>query len=71
MRTGKLWAAFRPYLWITLASAVFALGFDWCYVPNQITLGAMTALPTGMAGTMAWMICPRPVIPPKVIWLGT
>ena len=39
MRTGKLWAAFRPYLWITLASAVFALGFDWCYVPNQITLG--------------------------------
>lgn len=44
MRTGKLWAAFRPYLWITLASAVFALGFDWCYVPNQITLGGMTGL---------------------------
>ena len=33
-----------PYLWITLASAVFALGFDWCYVPNQITLGGMTGL---------------------------
>ena len=44
VRTGKLWAAFRPYLWITLASAVFALGFDWCYVPNQITLGGMTGL---------------------------
>ena len=44
MRTGKLWAAFRPYLWITPASAVFALGFDWCYVPNQITLGGMTGL---------------------------
>ena len=53
MRTGKLWAAFRPYLWITLASAVFALGFDWCYVPNQITLGGMTglgqAIPVGSA----------------------
>ena len=44
MRTGKLWAALRPYLWITLASAVFALGFDWCYAPNQITLGGMTGL---------------------------
>ena len=44
MRTGKLWAAFRPYLWITPASAVFALGFDWCNVPNQITLGGMTGL---------------------------
>ena len=38
---------------------------------NRGRLRAMTALPTGMAGTMAWMICPRPVIPPKVIWLGT
>ncbi len=54
MRTGKLWAAFRPYLWITLASAVFALGFDWCYVPNQITLGGMTGL-----GQIIHAIVPR------------
>lgn len=25
-----------PYLWITLASAVYAVGFNWCYEPNQI-----------------------------------
>ena len=55
VRTGKLWAAFRPYLWITLASAVFALGFDWCYVPNQITLGGMTGL-----GQIIHAIVPRP-----------
>jgi len=40
----KLWAAAKPHLWIILASAVFALGFDWFYVPNQISLGGITGL---------------------------
>ena len=35
---------FFSYLWITLASAVYALGFDWCYVPNQIGFGGITGV---------------------------
>ena len=27
---------FIPYTWITLASAAYALGFNWCYAPNKI-----------------------------------
>ena len=33
-----------PYLWITLASAVYALGFCWCYDPNQIGFGGITGV---------------------------
>ena len=33
-----------PYLWITLASAVYAVGFNWCYEPNQIGFGGITAV---------------------------
>lgn len=33
-----------PYLWIILASAVFAVGFNWCYVPNGIAFGGMTGV---------------------------
>ena len=35
---------FMPYLWITLASAVYALGFCWCYDPNQIGFGGITGV---------------------------
>ena len=33
-----------PSLWITLASAVYAVGFNWCYVPNQIGFGGITGV---------------------------
>ena len=33
-----------PYLWITLASAVYAVGFNWCYEPNQIGFGGITGI---------------------------
>ena len=32
------------YVMITLASALYALGFDWCYAPNQIGFGGITGL---------------------------
>ena len=32
------------YLWITLASAVYAVGFNWCYEPNQIGFGGITGV---------------------------
>ncbi len=34
----------RSYLWITLACAVYALGFDWCYAPNDMAFGGLTGL---------------------------
>ena len=33
-----------PCLWITLASAVYAVGFCWCYDPNQIGFGGITGV---------------------------
>ncbi len=33
-----------PYLWITLASLVYAVGFNWCFVPNQIGFGGITGV---------------------------
>ena len=35
---------FLPYVWITLASAVYALGFNWCYAPNKIGFGGITGV---------------------------
>ena len=33
-----------PALVITLASAIYALGFVWCYVPNGIAFGGLTGV---------------------------
>ena len=33
-----------PYLWITLASAAYALAFNWCYGPGQIAFGGITGV---------------------------
>lgn len=35
---------FLPYLWIILASAVYAVGFNWCYAPNGIAFGGITGV---------------------------
>jgi len=32
------------YLWIALASVVYALGFNWCYAPNGIAFGGLTGV---------------------------
>ena len=36
--------ALIPYLWITLGSFIYALGFNWCYAPNQIAFGGITGV---------------------------
>lgn len=49
-----------PYLWITIASVIYAVGFNWCYVPNRIGFGGITgvaqiinlALPQAPIGTV-------------------
>ena len=32
------------YVWITLASVIYAIGFNWCYEPNQIGFGGITGV---------------------------
>lgn len=33
-----------PYLWITLASVIYALAFNWCFDPNGIAFGGLTGV---------------------------
>lgn len=34
----------KNFIWITIGSLIYALGFDWMYVPNQIGFGGLTGL---------------------------
>jgi uncharacterized membrane-anchored protein YitT (DUF2179 family) len=43
MKQSRL-SIFRSYLLITLASMVYAVGFNWCYVPNDIAFGGLTGV---------------------------
>lgn len=40
----SLWNRLKPYFWITVASVIYAVGFDWCYMPNQISSGGITGI---------------------------
>lgn len=46
-----------PFLIITLASAVYALGFVWCYAPNGIAFGGVT----GVAQIINYLVPALPV----------
>ena len=43
-----------PYLWITVASAVYAFGFNWCYEPNQIGFGGITGVAQIINAVLPW-----------------
>lgn len=43
-----------PYLWIILASAVYAVGFNWCYVPNGIAFGGLTGVAQIINAVLPW-----------------
>jgi len=43
-RAFPLFKRILPYVWITLACAIYALGFNWFFVPNQIGYGGVTGL---------------------------
>lgn len=34
----------KCYFWITIASVIYSIGFDWLYVPNGIGFGGITGL---------------------------
>ena len=44
MKNSLMRSFVLPYLWITLASAVYAVGFCWCYQPNDIAFGGITGV---------------------------
>lgn len=49
--------AFKPlwsYLLLTLSSAVYALGFCWCYAPNGIAFGGVTGLAQVIHAALPW-----------------
>ncbi|NCE63528.1 YitT family protein [Pseudoflavonifractor sp. 524-17] len=45
----------RSYFWITAASAVYALGFNWCYVPNEIGFGGITGVGQIINALLPWI----------------
>ena len=45
---------FIAYFWITVGSAVYALGFDWCYAPNAIGFGGITGLAQIINAALPW-----------------
>jgi len=49
--------ALTTFLTITLASAIYALGFVWCYVPNGIAFGGIT----GVAQIVNYLIPALPI----------
>ena len=44
MKKSKISNALNCYLWITIGSVIYAIGFDWLYVPNGIGFGGITSL---------------------------
>ena len=47
---------FREYMLISIGCVVYAIAFNWFYVPNNLTCGGLT----GVAQIIHWMI---PVLP--------
>ncbi|MEG0756275.1 MAG: YitT family protein [Oscillospiraceae bacterium] len=44
MLKNKASKLLKSYLILTLASLVYAVGFNWCYVPNHIGFGGITGI---------------------------
>ena len=43
-----------PWLWITAASALYAVGFNWCYVPNDIAFSGITGIAQIINAVLPW-----------------
>ena len=43
-----------PYVYITLAAIVYALGFNWCYAPNHIGFGGITGVAQIINAALPW-----------------
>jgi len=52
--TSVLAGKLKPYLWLTLSSAIYAVGFNWCYKPNSIAFGGLTGLAQVVNHLLPW-----------------
>ncbi len=43
-----------PYLWITISSIIYAIGFNWCYAPNHIGFGGITGVGQIINAILPW-----------------
>ena len=43
-----------PYLVITIASVIYAVGFNWCYKPNEIAFGGITGVAQIINQALPW-----------------
>ena len=48
------WKLARNYAFIVLASAIYAVGFNWCFVPNHIAFGGITGLAQIINAALPW-----------------
>ena len=42
--TGKIKSIAAQYAMITLACALYAVGFNWCFDPNHLSVGGFTGV---------------------------
>ena len=42
------------YVWITVASVIYAVGFNWCYEPNRIGFGGITGVGQIINAFLPW-----------------
>lgn len=45
---------FMPYVWIIFGSVIYAVGFNWCYVPNTIGFGGITGVAQIIHALLPW-----------------
>ena len=45
---------FTPYLWILFGSIIYAVGFNWCYVPNALGFGGVTGIAQIIHALLPW-----------------
>ena len=43
-----------PYIWILFACIVYAIGFNWCFVPNAIGFGGITGVAQIIHALLPW-----------------
>lgn len=44
-----------PYVWILPACVVYAIGFNWCYAPNEIAFGGLTGVAQIIHVFLPWL----------------
>ncbi len=55
MQTGKLRALLTQYALTTLGCALYAVGFNWCFEPNHLSVGGFTGIAQILHFLLPWL----------------